>query len=82
MCYLVSRGPQALIVNRPGRPREQIGADIASGLADLEAYGQMVLANPDFVVRLQTDAAMNAADHNTYFGGSARGYIDYPAMSD
>ena len=49
-----------LIVNRPGRPRDQVGADVASGLADLEAYGAMVLANPDFVERLKTDAAMNA----------------------
>jgi N-ethylmaleimide reductase len=72
---------QSLILNRPGRPREQIGADVASGLADLEAYGQMVLANPDFVVRLKANAAMNEADHNTFFGGNARGYIDYAALS-
>ena len=37
---------QALILNRPGRPRDQIGTDVASGLADLEAYGQMVLCQP------------------------------------
>jgi 2,4-dienoyl-CoA reductase-like NADH-dependent reductase (Old Yellow Enzyme family) len=71
---------QPLILNRPGRPRDEIGADVASGLADLESYGQMVLANPDFVVRLKTNAAMNEADQNTFFGGTARGYIDYPAL--
>lgn len=72
---------QPLILNRPGRPRDQIGADVASGLADLEAYGQMILANPDFVARLKADAAMNEPDHNTYFGGAAQGYIDYPALT-
>jgi N-ethylmaleimide reductase len=72
---------QALIVNRPGRSRDQIGADVASGLADLEAYGQMVLANPDFVKRLQTGAPMSEADRATFFGGTARGYTDYSAMS-
>jgi N-ethylmaleimide reductase len=71
----------SLIVNRPGRPRDQIGADVASGLADLEAYGQMVLANPDFVTRLKTDAPMNQADRSTFFGGSSKGYTDYPALS-
>src|ERR1700722_11536268 len=71
---------QALIVNRPGRPRDQIGADVASGLADLEAYGQMVLANPDFVTRLKTDAPMNEADRASFFGGTARGYTDYPEL--
>ncbi|UVC12827.1 alkene reductase [Mesorhizobium onobrychidis] len=72
---------QSLILNRPGRPRDQIGADVASGLADLEAYGQMVLANPDFIVRLKGNAAMNEADHDTFFGGTAQGYIDYPVLS-
>jgi 2,4-dienoyl-CoA reductase-like NADH-dependent reductase (Old Yellow Enzyme family) len=71
---------QVLIVNRPGRPRDQIGADLVSGLADLEAYGQMVLANPDFATRLKTGAPMNAADHASFFGGAAPGYTDYPAL--
>jgi 2,4-dienoyl-CoA reductase-like NADH-dependent reductase (Old Yellow Enzyme family) len=73
------KGP--LVLNRPGRPREQIGADIESGLADVEAYGQMVLANPDFVARLKSNAPINLADRNTFFGGSAAGYTDYPNLA-
>ena len=69
-----------LILNRPSRPREQIGADVASGLAELEAYGQMVLANPDFVERLKAGAPMNEADRNAFFGGTAQGYTDYAAL--
>src|ERR1700733_6082261 len=71
---------QSLILNRPGRPRDQIGADVASGVADLEAYGQMVLANPDFVARLKAGAPMNEADRASFFGGAAQGYTDYPAL--
>jgi len=71
---------QSLILNRPDRQRGQIGSDIASGLADLEAYGAMVLANPDFVARLKTGAPMNEADRASFFGGTARGYTDYPAL--
>lgn len=70
-----------LIVNRPGRPRNEIGKDLVSGLADLEAYGQMVLANPDFVERLKLGAVMNEADRTTYFGGTEKGYTDYPAVN-
>ncbi|BAX60906.1 alkene reductase [Burkholderia stabilis] len=70
-----------LIVNRPGRTRDAIGTDVAAGLADLEAYGQMVLANPDFVTRLKTGAPMNDAQRDTFFGGDARGYVDYPALN-
>jgi N-ethylmaleimide reductase len=71
---------QPLILNRPGRPRDQIGADLATGLADLEAYGQMVLANPDFVARVKSGAPMNEADRASFFGGAAKGYTDYPAL--
>lgn len=70
-----------LIVKRPGRPRDRIGSDLAAGLADLEAYGQMVLANPDFVARLKSGAPLNEADRATFFGGNARGYTDYPALN-
>lgn len=71
-----------LILNRPGRAREQIGSDVASGLATLESYGQMVLANPDFVERLKTGKPLNTADQATYYGGDAKGYTDYPGLSD
>jgi 2,4-dienoyl-CoA reductase-like NADH-dependent reductase (Old Yellow Enzyme family) len=74
------RWHQALMLNRPGRPREQIGADVATGLAELESYGQMVLANPDFVARVQASAPMNEADRASFFGGTARGYTDYPTL--
>lgn len=65
---------RALILNRPERPREDFGKDVASGLADLESYGQMALANPDFVERIRSGAALNAADRGTYFGSSPEGY--------
>lgn len=70
----------SLIVNRPGRARDAIGSDVASGLADLEAYGQLILANPDFVERLKSGAPFNDADRMTFFGGTEKGYTDYPAL--
>lgn len=71
-----------LILNRPGRPREQIGNDVINGAADLEAYGQMVLANPDFVERVKANAPFNEANRNAYFGGTEQGYTDYPTLSE
>jgi 2,4-dienoyl-CoA reductase-like NADH-dependent reductase (Old Yellow Enzyme family) len=70
------------MVNRAGRPRDRIGRDLAGGLADLESYGQFVLANPDFVARMKTGAPMNAADRSTFFGGTAKGYTDYPVLRE
>ena len=70
-----------LILNRPHRSRHQIGSDVASGLAELEAYGTMILSTPDFVARLKSDAPMNEVDPNTFYGGGAEGYTDYPVLS-
>ncbi|MER9136150.1 alkene reductase [Mesorhizobium sp. M0830] len=71
---------RVLVVNRPGRPREQIGSDVKSGLADMEAYGQAILANPDFLKRVKKNAPLNDGDRNTFYAGGATGYVDYPTL--
>lgn len=75
---------QALILNRPDRALENVGSDVKSGLADLEAYGQFVLSTPDFVERLKIGAAMNVPDRGSFYGSSpdGAGYIDYPTLSE
>lgn len=73
--------PSTLLVNRPNRALETIGADIESGLADMVSVARWALANPDFVERLRTGAPLNAADPATFFAGGARGYVDYPALA-
>ncbi len=72
--------PAVLILNRAGRPREAIGSDVASGLADLEAIGALALANPDLLARLRAGAPLNEPDAATFYGGGAHGYTDYPAL--
>lgn len=55
---------------------------LAAGKADLFAFGRGFIANPDFVARLKTGAALNPLDPTTLYGGGAKGYIDYPALAD
>ncbi len=55
-------------------------AAIASGHADVIAYGVPFLANPDLVERYRTNAALNEADENTFYGGDEKGYTDYPFL--
>lgn len=69
-----------LIVNRPNQDVKNIGKDIESGLADLEAYGRFILANPDFIERLKQNAPMNEADPASFYGGTEKGYTDYPSL--
>ena len=64
------------IVNS-GYDRAKAEAALASGAADLVAFGVSFLANPDLVERLKRNAPLNEANHATFYGGGAEGYTDY-----
>jgi N-ethylmaleimide reductase len=55
---------------------------LAAGEADLIAFGKLFIANPDLVERFKRGAPLNAPDKATFYGGGARGYTDYPALSE
>ncbi|GGO95534.1 alkene reductase [Stakelama pacifica] len=71
-----------LIVNRPGRTREQVGSDIEAGTADMESIGVMSLSNPDLVERLKSGAKLNAIQYDKFYGAGAAGYVDYPTLAE
>jgi N-ethylmaleimide reductase len=56
-------------------------AAIASGEADLVAFGVPFLANPDLPIRFKSKAKLNAPDQTTFYAGEDKGYTDYPAVS-
>jgi N-ethylmaleimide reductase len=49
--------------------------------ADLVAFGRPYIANPDLVARLQAGGPFNTPDRNTFYGGGAPGYTDYPTLA-
>ncbi|MFJ3485498.1 alkene reductase [Pseudomonas sp. NPDC090202] len=51
---------------------------IHDGLADLTVFGRPFIANPDLVERLRHDWPLAEAGEEAFYGGGARGYIDYP----
>jgi N-ethylmaleimide reductase len=69
-----------LIVNE-GYDAATAEAAIASGQADLVAFGKPFLANPDLPLRYRKGVPLNAADAATFYTGEEKGYIDYPALS-
>lgn len=56
-------------------------AAISSGHADVIAYGVPFIANPDLVERFKQDAPLNEADSKTFYGGTEKGYTDYPVLT-
>lgn len=51
---------------------------LAAGEADACASGQLFIANPDLVRRFAEDLPLNPPISETFYGGTERGYTDYP----
>ncbi len=71
----------AYIANN-GYSRELAIETLAEGRADLIAFGRPFISNPDLVQRLRADAPLAPAQRETFYGGGAHGYTDYPALAD
>jgi N-ethylmaleimide reductase len=64
-----------------GYDLERGNAVLKEGLADLVAFGQLFIANPDLPERFRVGAPLNKPNAETFYGGGAEGYIDYPTMA-
>ncbi|WP_441999197.1 oxidoreductase [Microvirga sp. 2TAF3] len=69
------------VISAGGYVRETAAGAIAEGRADAIAFGQLFIANPDLPERLRTAAPLDRYHRPTFYGGDARGYTDYPALS-
>ena len=79
--YAAMRKPfKGAWISNNGFDRAMAIDEVASGRADLVAFGRLFLANPDLPRRLREDASFNPPDQNTFYGGDGHGYTDYPAL--
>ena len=77
--YRKAGGKGAWMVNN-GYERESAEEAVASGKADLVAFGRLFIANPDLPRRLREKTDLNTPDRKTFYGGKQEGYTDYPAL--
>lgn len=68
-----------LMINS-GFDRESGNRVIENGLADLVAFGKLLIANPDLVERFSQHAPLNQWDENTFYTPGPKGYTDYPLL--
>ncbi|WP_028604126.1 alkene reductase [Ottowia thiooxydans] len=54
---------------------------IASGKADLVAFGKWFISMPDLAERLRRGGPYTEVDKATMYGGGAHGYTDYPTLA-
>ena len=69
-----------VIVGAGGYTAEKAETLIEQGLIDAVAFGRSYIANPDLVERLKQQAELNAPQPESFYGGGAKGYTDYPAL--
>jgi len=72
----------APIIVNTGFDKAKANAALATGHADLIAFGVPYIANPDLVERFRRNAPLNRPDPSTFYGEGPHGYTDYPALVD
>lgn len=71
-----------LMVNRAGRPLEDLTVDLDNNLTDLVSVGVWSLANPDLVDRLRNGAPLNPPVPDMFYVNQEElGYTDYPTIN-
>lgn len=81
MCRAFRAAGGGAIILSGGYDKERAEADLASGAADLIAFGRPFIANPDLVARLQGELPLANPDPATFYTPGPPGYSDYPASS-
>lgn len=77
---LVRANYQGLFIANGGLTPQQAEELIASGQADMVAFGRAYIANPDLAARVATNGPYNTPDMFSFYGGGEAGYTDYPAL--
>ncbi len=78
--YIFRKAFQGVLISAGGYAAETGDETIAEGFADAIAFGRLFIANPDLVERFREDSELNTPDRSTFYGGTEKGYIDYPTL--
>lgn len=76
------RAFNGVLITAGGYTAETAEEAISNGLADAVAFGRLFLANPDLPKRFEKKSALNSYDRSTFYGGTEKGYTDYPSLQE
>ncbi len=75
------RAFQGVLISAGGYTADTAEQTIANHLADAVAFGRLFIANPDLPTRFAKKLPLNPYDRSTFYGGTEKGYVDYPSMN-
>lgn len=70
-----------LLISNESLSKDSAERLINDGKADAVAFGKLYIANPDLAERFVAGADLNEPNPETFYGGGAEGYTDYPFMA-
>jgi len=73
---------QGVLISAGGYTGPTAEEAVSKGYADAVAFGRWFIANPDLPERLKLGAELNPYDRRTFYGGTAKGYTDYPTLAE
>jgi N-ethylmaleimide reductase len=71
---------EGVLISAGGYSAKSADEAIRKGHADAVAFGRLFIANPDLPERFREDAPLNTPDRSTFYGGTEKGYTDYPSL--
>jgi len=69
-----------ILISAGGYNPESAVATIKNNHADAIAFGRFFISNPDLVRRIKENKELNKYDRSTFYGGTEKGYTDYPYL--
>lgn len=78
LCQTFRHSGGGSIILSGGYDPKRAEIDLASGAADLIAFGRPFIANPDLVERMQAGLPFAVPDQATFYTSGRAGYSDYP----
>ncbi|TCQ76678.1 2,4-dienoyl-CoA reductase-like NADH-dependent reductase (Old Yellow Enzyme family) [Raoultella ornithinolytica] len=78
MSAMKSQLKSTVLILAGGMTHDQALAMIERCEIDLAAFGANYISNPDLVARMQNGLPLSEPNRETFYGGNAKGYIDYP----
>ena len=73
---------QGTLVANGGYDPDTAEKALAEGIADAIAFGRLYLSNPDLPARIARHSTFNSPHVETFYGGGAEGYTDYPYLPE
>jgi N-ethylmaleimide reductase len=78
--HIFRKAFQGVLISAGGYTGPAAEETVAEGYADAIAFGRLFLANPDLPQRFHANTELNTPDRSTFYGGTEKGYTDYPSL--